>query len=380
MSANTRPASELDVAFLESAFLLAGKEMITAARGNWNEARERAQFQEQLVLGSTRIAQENGRDVGFLMLVEGPGVVQIHTLCILPEWQGRGIGSALTRNVIAAGQARGDAVTLQVLKANPRARALYERLGFRITAETQQHQHMRIEGTQHSPMRWLDQFSVILLDMNGTFMFGHDRLGPDEDFFETYRALGGGGLSREQLAHIMSTTCDALLRDYERPECFDDFPTLAEAFLRYGRASEQEVPTLERVFAAHEIGQVPPEHGAFLRRAAKSHQLGVVSNICGSPGPWLELLRANDLFSLFEALVFSSEGRSIKPSFALFERARQLFPRDAAFLFVGDSLARDIIPAKELGWSTAWIAPAMSAHPAADQVVVTLPDLERLTV
>ena len=40
-------------------------------------------------------------------------------------------------------------------------------------------------------VRFIDQFSVLLLDMNGTFMFGEDRFGEGEDFYRTYRALGG---------------------------------------------------------------------------------------------------------------------------------------------------------------------------------------------
>ena len=49
-------------------------------------------------------------------------------------------------------------------------------------------------------MRFLDQFSVLLLDMNGTFMFGHDRFGPDEDYFATYASLGGRNLDRDSWA------------------------------------------------------------------------------------------------------------------------------------------------------------------------------------
>ena len=37
------------------------------------------------------------------------------------------------------------------------------------------------------PSRPLDRFDVLLRDMNGTFVFGEDRLGPDEDFHSTYR-------------------------------------------------------------------------------------------------------------------------------------------------------------------------------------------------
>ena len=80
-------------------------------------------------------------------------------------------------------------------------------------------------------MGFLDQFSVLLLDMNGTFMFGHDRFGSEQDYFATYCALGGGTLSRDLVREIMTTTCDALLKDYDSQDRYDNFPTLVEAFL-----------------------------------------------------------------------------------------------------------------------------------------------------
>ena len=227
-------------------------------------------------------------------------------------------------------------------------------------------------------MRWFDRFSVLLLDMNGTFMFGHDRIGPSEDYFATYQTLGGQRLERDRLQEIMHATCNALLRDYESPARFEDFPTLAQAFLEYGRASESDLPLLERVFAAHEIGCVPPEHSAFLARAATSHQLGIVSNICARPEPWLKLFAQANQLSLFTSIVFSSEGRAIKPSRTLFTRALADFPASSRVLFAGDSLERDIIPAKALGLATVWIAAPGSTHPDADRVITSLPDLATL--
>ena len=57
-------------------------------------------------------------------------------------------------------------------------------------------------------MPFLDQFDVVLLDMNGTFMFGHDRLGPEEDFYQTYQAVGGRSLEKHAVTSIMRSTCD----------------------------------------------------------------------------------------------------------------------------------------------------------------------------
>jgi FMN phosphatase YigB (HAD superfamily) len=224
-------------------------------------------------------------------------------------------------------------------------------------------------------MRFLDNFSVILLDMNSTFMFGHDRFGPEEDFYVTYRATGGRALRRDRLYEIMRATMEPFLHDYYDPKRFDDFPSLAEAFRRYGGAEKDDIPDLERVFAAHEMGQVPPDHEAFLREVSRTHHLGIVSNICARPEPWLAYFAETGLLSLFKTLVFSSECSSIKPSPVLFQRALASVPQDSSILFVGDSLDRDIIPAKALGLHTAWIAPPGSAHPTADIVVEALPQL-----
>ncbi|MGQ0764459.1 MAG: HAD family hydrolase [Gemmatimonadota bacterium] len=223
-------------------------------------------------------------------------------------------------------------------------------------------------------MTYLDQFAVMLLDMNGTFMFGHDRFGPDEDYFATYQALGGNRLRREELISIWQPSLAALLTAYNAPDRFDDFPTLAEVFMEQG-AAPLDIPLLEQTFAMHEIGAVPDAHAAFIRDASRTHRLGVVSNICAHPDLWIRQCSSADVFTLFEALVFSSESRSIKPSARMFQRAISRF-EDFPVLFVGDSLERDIIPAKSLGLSTVWLAPPGSAHPAADRVVESLLDLD----
>src|SRR5947208_6503561 len=43
----------------------------------------------------------------------------------------------------------------------------------------------------------LSRFGAVLLDMNGTLMFGGDRFGPDQHYAATYRSLGGSRLAPE---------------------------------------------------------------------------------------------------------------------------------------------------------------------------------------
>jgi ribosomal protein S18 acetylase RimI-like enzyme len=54
---------------------------------------------------------------------------------LLPEYQGRGIGTSLLNRLIERAQATGQALTLHVLKTNHPARRLYERHGLRVVEE-----------------------------------------------------------------------------------------------------------------------------------------------------------------------------------------------------------------------------------------------------
>jgi ribosomal protein S18 acetylase RimI-like enzyme len=141
---STRPATDKELFFLEDVFLRSMRSHITATRGSWDEAKERKQFREQLQLDHTRIIEHDGNPVGFFMNLAHAQSLELHTFCIAPEYQGRGIGTAIIRQIIGNAKRQGREVLLSVLKPNAGARALYERLGFMVTAETSHHYQMRL--------------------------------------------------------------------------------------------------------------------------------------------------------------------------------------------------------------------------------------------
>jgi putative hydrolase of the HAD superfamily len=225
-------------------------------------------------------------------------------------------------------------------------------------------------------------YRAILLDMNGVFMFGQDRFGPAEDYFATYQAQGGGSLTRAEVQAAVQTAHAQLADDYADPARHDDYPSVAEVITRRVDAPAERA-ALERVFAAHELGAVPPDYAACLHRLAATAPLGIVSNIWARKDPWLSHLEAVGVGGLWRTQVFSSDSRSMKPSPALFRRALadltahdpSLTPADV--LFIGDTLTADILPAKALGMATAWVGPKAAAHPAADWAARSLLELER---
>jgi ribosomal protein S18 acetylase RimI-like enzyme len=60
---------------------------------------------------------------------------------VLPDWQGKGIGTTVIQRMIEGAQKAEKPFRLQVFKVNP-ARKLYERLGFIKTGETETHIQM----------------------------------------------------------------------------------------------------------------------------------------------------------------------------------------------------------------------------------------------
>ncbi len=204
---------------------------------------------------------------------------------------------------------------------------------------------------------WLGQFRAILLDMNGTFMFGHDRFGPGAGYAATYGALGGGALLPEEAEAALHRFVASFSARYADPACAEDFPSVAEGLraLLPGLPAE-EIARLEAVVAAHELGHIPTAHAATIALLAETHMLGVVSNLWSARAPWMQAFARAALDTFFDTIVFSSDHRCLKPSPRLFRVALDALGLAAEeVLFIGDDLRRDIAGAQRLGMATLWI-------------------------
>lgn len=147
---NTRQATDNDLDFLARLYLCAMRIPITAARGFWDEAKERENFGKQLQLDQTYIISRSGMDVGFFMTVPCGEDIELHTLCVAPEHQRQGIGTAITRQIVEEAVAEKRGVVLSVLKVNGEARSLYERLGFAVSRESTYHYRMRFVSSRRA--------------------------------------------------------------------------------------------------------------------------------------------------------------------------------------------------------------------------------------
>ena len=141
MSENTllgyRPATPNDMDFLYALHVATMKEYVDKTWG-WEDAFQGSIFQKNYVPAKTKVITLDGQDIGMLSVEEREADIFVSTIKIHPDFQGKGIGTGIIRNIIAEGIQKGKRVRLRVLKVNP-AKRLYDRLGFSVVEETTTH-------------------------------------------------------------------------------------------------------------------------------------------------------------------------------------------------------------------------------------------------
>jgi GNAT superfamily N-acetyltransferase len=113
----------------------------------WDEAEQEAFFLRRFEPDRWQILEVDGEDVGVLIVDEADDEILLSELQILPGWQGRGLGTSIVRSLMERAASAGKPLILRVLHVNPRAKALYARLGFQPFEEIETHTYMRwVEG------------------------------------------------------------------------------------------------------------------------------------------------------------------------------------------------------------------------------------------
>ena len=135
---NIRKADMSDSEFIFTVKKAAFREYVEQVWG-WDDTYQRELHDRRFTSQDVRIIQHCGTDVGFLATSRTRETLKVNQLYILPEYQGRGIGSACMIRVLADANLRQQPVVLQVLKVNIRGSVFYQRLGFIIVGETTTH-------------------------------------------------------------------------------------------------------------------------------------------------------------------------------------------------------------------------------------------------
>jgi len=105
----------------------------------WDENKQRRLHKERFKTQNFRIIKLAGKDIGIMAIDIKPDYMKMNQLFLLPEYQGKGIGSRCMDQIIEEACQMNLCIRLRVLKINPRALTFYLRQGFIRVGETNTH-------------------------------------------------------------------------------------------------------------------------------------------------------------------------------------------------------------------------------------------------
>lgn len=137
-----RPATATDYDFIYKVNEIDNKDYVIKLYGKWNEEFQKEFFKNKFQPEGIHIINVDGIDAGFMEIIYKENEIYIEELQLLPEYQNQGIGTDLITKIIRDTNKKNVTAGLRVLKIN-HAKNLYERLGFKVIAETDKHYIMR---------------------------------------------------------------------------------------------------------------------------------------------------------------------------------------------------------------------------------------------
>ena len=138
MNISRRPAAIDDTDFARSVHHRAYRDVIERQYGPWDESTQDTLFAAAWSGAEHEIILYDGVRCGYTSIENRDDAIYLHELAIDPDFQGRGIGTHILRDVIKQAILRGVLVRLRTHITN-RAANLYRRMGFQEIARTASH-------------------------------------------------------------------------------------------------------------------------------------------------------------------------------------------------------------------------------------------------
>ncbi len=142
MKLQWKAATSADEQWLDRLRRDAYRDLFHATWGGWDEARHARHFAKTWERGSISLLEVDAVLVGMVQLLDGADAWEVGEIQIAPSHQGRGIGTAVLRDVTKRAQEEGKAVRLSVGLQNQGALRFYERLGFQVVEKTETHHNL----------------------------------------------------------------------------------------------------------------------------------------------------------------------------------------------------------------------------------------------
>jgi ribosomal protein S18 acetylase RimI-like enzyme len=150
-----RPVSESDDQFLLSVYASTREEEL--AQAEWAEGQkemflrwqfdlQRREYGVRFPDAAYHVLVVDQRPAGRIWVGDDDEQIRVLDIALLPEFQNRGVGTALLRRLMQEASKQGKALRHMVFVLNNDAHRFYERLGFSIIEEFGAYKHMEWRG------------------------------------------------------------------------------------------------------------------------------------------------------------------------------------------------------------------------------------------
>jgi len=142
-----RDATEADLPFLFKVSTEAMKPVHEALHPGeeFNHETEFLKYRKEFDGKKVQIIQYQGRDVGRLRVERRPDSIYVGGIQIFPEFQGKGIGTALFTELVQESEQTNVPITLEVHDVNEGAINFYKKLGFKESGKKGNQTVMKFE-------------------------------------------------------------------------------------------------------------------------------------------------------------------------------------------------------------------------------------------
>lgn len=127
-----------DLEFARTLHHRAYRDVVIRQFGLWDETIQDGFFSAKWGKNSDQIILLDGSPIGALSIAQHADHIFLYEIQILPEYQGRGLGSRIIKQQLEYAQKLHLPLRLQVLREN-RAKQLYLRLGFSVIGTSDTH-------------------------------------------------------------------------------------------------------------------------------------------------------------------------------------------------------------------------------------------------
>ncbi|WP_230198581.1 HAD family hydrolase [Halopiger goleimassiliensis] len=202
----------------------------------------------------------------------------------------------------------------------------------------------------------------VYFDLDGTLL---EYTRPFDEIFAD--VMPAGVDVTESMAAAYSERVLAGLDDLEDDPYEQAFAAICR---EYDVSADPAALAAERVRTEVAATRVPESVRRLVELVARDHDVGILTN--GDGRMQRRKLEVHGLDDLVDTIVVSNEFGARKPAPELFEHAKSELPAET-FVYVGDSLEEDVLPAREHGFETVYVG---NEHPPETTLTVsTVEDL-----